>query len=450
MPEESPANDEEPASTLSLNVRVDSTRCEFCGEEIWIAEETCPFCGTDRTPGTEADAHIYRSRVAVFGAAAHAFREPSDATGVVPVSDWQYLRFLRDSRVLDTEQSDEAQRAVDGLDMSSPEKVRSREAREAAEAMARNAHRSRRVLRGLKSLRPSGRFAEVHPHFVAALDAHRTAFAEVVEGLVSWSVAEAQGHADAVQPALDTATEEINLARRKMDEAFPDGLVEDSAEERITSFVLGTLVSDPEDPADALNVGLGSVDGFMARGLEGYAYFSDLLSTPLEEMPEGVPQALYLLALILSGQEDPAGVLHRAGLFLEVLNGALRGEREAMLGAAVKVQQDLNEAAGILLALAPQVDRVLSTPDMTDDAVRDFVVQVYGRLLQARGQPAALRHVRSEGLPQRVGGHLRLGGFRGKASVAGRRRRRSGVRDRPGRCGNGSAQLGCAFRRAFS
>lgn len=365
-----------------MSVEADAARCASCGEEIWVAEATCPFCGAEREPGTEADAHLYRSRMAVFGPVADAFRRPIGTAGVVPVSDWQYLRFLRDSRVLDTGASTKAQEAINRLELSSPEKIRGRESREAAREMLRGAERFSQVLRSLRSLRPSGRFAEVHPHFVAAFDAHRRAFAEVAEGIVSWHPAEAQEHADAVQPAFDEAAEEIGLASGKMDAAFPEGLVDDSAEERILSFVLGTLEAEPEDLSDVLGLGLGSVDGFMSRGPEGYAYFSGLLSTPLDELPEGVPQTLYLLALLLSGQEDPAGVLDRAALVLEVLNGALYEDRGAMLGAAVKVQDDLNEAASVLLALSPQVVGILATPDLPDDAVRDFVVQAYGRLTE--------------------------------------------------------------------
>jgi hypothetical protein len=69
-------------------------------------------------------------------------------------------------------------------------------------------------------------------------------------------------------------------------------------------------------------------------------------------------------------------------MFLEVLNDALGKDRDAMLEAAVRVQDDLNEAAGVLLTLAPQVDRILAAPDMPDDAMRDFVARTYGRLTE--------------------------------------------------------------------
>jgi hypothetical protein len=115
-------NHEELTETLSLSVRADSTECTSCAEEIWIGQETCPFCDSKREPGTEAEAHLYRSRVAVFGPAADTFREPIGQTGSVPLSDWQYLQFIRDSRVLDTEQVDKMREAINELDLSSPEK----------------------------------------------------------------------------------------------------------------------------------------------------------------------------------------------------------------------------------------------------------------------------------------------------------------------------------------
>jgi hypothetical protein len=306
MTEKQADGQEEPTSTLSLSVHADSARCTSCGEDIWIAEGACPFCSADREPATEAEAHLYRSRIAVFGPIAEAFRRPIGTTGVVPVSDWQYLGFLRDSRILDTGESDRMQKAINGLDLSSPAKIRGNESKHAARVLLRGAERFRRVIRSLKSLRPSGRFGEIRPHLVTAFEAYRRAFTEVAEGVVSWHPAQAQAHADAVQPAFDEAAEEAEAASRKMGSAgCHEGLVDDSAQERILTFVLGTLKAEPEDLSDVLNLGLGSVDGFMSKGPEGYAYFSGPLSTPLEEMPEGVPQTLYLLALMLSGQEGP-------------------------------------------------------------------------------------------------------------------------------------------------
>ncbi len=85
---------------------------------------------------------------------------------------------------------------------------------------------------------------------------------------------------------------------------------------------------------------------------------------------------------MLSSQEDPAGVLDRAALFMEVLNGALSAEREAMLEVAVRVQDDLNEAASVLLNLTPQIEAILTTPNLPENAVKDFVVQTYGRLTE--------------------------------------------------------------------
>ena len=148
---------EEPTNTLSLSVSADSTGCTSCGKEVWIGEEACPFCGAPREVGTEAEAHLYRARIAIFGSIAEAFREPIASKSAVPVSDWQYLRFLLDSRVLDVETIDEMQAAMNRLDLSSPEKTRSKASKEAARVLLRSANRFRRVIGNLKSLKPGSK-----------------------------------------------------------------------------------------------------------------------------------------------------------------------------------------------------------------------------------------------------------------------------------------------------
>lgn len=367
---------------ISLTITGDDAECESCGEELWIGEAVCPSCNTPREPGTEADAHIYRAKVAVFGQIAEEMRAPLDGEATVPLSDWQYRTFLVDSRVLDAELPKRIIEAINRLDLSTPESIRSADSRQVVQEVLQGVRRLRRNIRNLRSLKPSDRSRGIHSHLLKTFEAYHRGFQEVAETLVAWSPDEIRSHATRIQPAFDEAAAEVRLVSREMDAAFPEGRIEDSGEERIMSFVLGTLEGEPKELADVLSLGLGSVDAFMSRGPEGYAYFSHLLSTPLEKLPEGIPQTLYLLALMLSGQEDPAGVLDRASLFLEVLNRALGEEREAMLEAAIRVQDDLNEAASVLLTLAPQVDRILSTPDLPEDALRDFIVQTYGRLTE--------------------------------------------------------------------
>jgi hypothetical protein len=150
----------------------------------------------------------------------------------------------------------------------------------------------------------------------------------------------------------------------------------------LSSFLIGTLDGEIEELTDLSQLGLGSFDAFMAPRDDGYRYFSGMLAAPLEDLPEGMPQVLYLLALMVGSQEDPAGILHRASMFVNVINEAVSIDREAMLAAAVDMQKDLNEAASILLTLAPQLEAMLSTPDMTAEALKDFIVGAYGRLTE--------------------------------------------------------------------
>ncbi len=74
-------------SDLSFQLKMDSIVCEGCGEELWIGADACPICGTTLQPGTEAEAHLYRSRVVIFKPLLERSREPV-STSVVPVTDW--------------------------------------------------------------------------------------------------------------------------------------------------------------------------------------------------------------------------------------------------------------------------------------------------------------------------------------------------------------------------
>ena len=150
----------------------------------------------------------------------------------------------------------------------------------------------------------------------------------------------------------------------------------------MASFLIGTVDGKIEELTDLSQLGLGSFDAFMAPRDDGYRYFSGMLATPLEDLPEGMPQVLYLLALMVGSQEDPAGILHRASMFVEVVNDAMAEDREVMLGVAVDAQKDMNEAASILLTLVPQVEAMLLTPGLAEEALKDFVVRAYGRLTE--------------------------------------------------------------------
>jgi hypothetical protein len=169
----------------------------------------------------------------------------------------------------------------------------------------------------------------------------------------------------------------------ELSKAYPDGLDDDTVEERLASFLLGTVDGEIESLTDLSQLGLGSFDAFMAPRDDGYRYFSGMLTTPLEDLAEGMPQVLCLLALMVGSQEDdPVGILHRASMFVGVVNEALVENREGLLAAAVDMQTDLNEASGILISLTPQVEAMLGSPGVTDEALKDFAIRMYGRLTE--------------------------------------------------------------------
>lgn len=126
----------------------------------------------------------------------------------------------------------------------------------------------------------------------------------------------------------------------------------------------------------------------MSRGPEGYRYFSDLLTVPLADLPDEMPPALYMLSLLLNELDDPVGIRKPASFFLDVLSDAYSAESRLMLEAAVKVQKSLGEAGAKLATLAPQVDALIKTPSLSVDALRTFLIGVYGSLTEG-----CFRHV---------------------------------------------------------
>ncbi len=150
---------------ISFTIPLDATTCESCDEGIWIGWEECPHCDTAREPGTENEAHLYRGRVDVFGSLVQATREV-DPTGVVPVTDVQYVRYIKGSRLFDAEQLEDVVEAANMLILEDVESTRSIETRKAAQRLMRAAERCHRLLMDLKSIKPTGRFAEAHPRII--------------------------------------------------------------------------------------------------------------------------------------------------------------------------------------------------------------------------------------------------------------------------------------------
>jgi hypothetical protein len=101
-------------SKLSLDFKLDSMICEDCNTELWIGAEACPVCGASLQPGTQSDAHLYRARIATFEPLLHRSREPVP-TSVVPVTDWQYLRYMQDTDLLDQTALTEITEAANAL-----------------------------------------------------------------------------------------------------------------------------------------------------------------------------------------------------------------------------------------------------------------------------------------------------------------------------------------------
>jgi hypothetical protein len=154
-----------------------------------------------------------------------------------------------------------------------------------------------------------------------------------------------------VQEALDEASEEMERVARLWEEVDAEEGFADSSEDRVERLLGPRAAGDIRSLSDLTAMGLGGFGGFLARGPEGYRYFSDLMRTPLEEMPQEVPAVLYVLALLVSSFDDPAGVRSRAALFLNVLHEARAQDPEAMLAAAVRVQGSLGEAGATLASV---------------------------------------------------------------------------------------------------
>lgn len=371
-------------SDLSLNLRLDSTVCGQCDTELWIGAEACPVCGVALQPGTESDAHLYRARVAIFEPLVRRSRR-STLTSVVPVTDWQYLRYMQDTDLLDSTVLTEITEAANALRLGSPSEIRSPENRAQTRRLILQADRCRRIILDLGALRPSGRFERVNPHLLEAFTCFLKMIEELAATLVAWDMDEATTHSSNIQRALDRASEELASARKEMQEVFPDGFVLEPPEEHITS-----LVGDPRLPSggelqtlgDLSSRGFDSFEQFMSRGPEGYRYFSDLLTVALADLPDEIPPALYMLSLLLNDLDDPVGIRKPASFFLDVLRDAYSAEPGLMLKAAVKVQKSLGEAGAKLATLAPQVDALMKVPGLPVDALRTFLIGVYGDLTE--------------------------------------------------------------------
>lgn len=367
-------------SRLRFSVTFDEVACGACGATLWIGDDACHVCGTGRRPGGEAEAHLYRARVSTFGPFLDSCREPS-ITSAVPVTDAQYLSYTSGTDLLDERMLHDVSEAASSLELRTPSDIRGPITRTAAKRLIRHADRYRRILLDLKALRPSGRFEGVNPHLVAAFEAFLETLRRVAKMLVAWSPEEAKEHAASTQPALDRASGELGAARERMTEAFPGGLGKDTPEERVASLLGGGVRLPHGGELRTLGnlaaAGFEGFEQFMARGPEGYRYFSDLLHVPLRELPTEVPPALYLLSLLLNDLDDPVGIRRPASYFLEVLGDAHTAKRKLMLEAAVKVQGSLAEAGATLTTLAPQVEALLNTPGIPEDALRSFLIGVY-------------------------------------------------------------------------
>ncbi|MEJ7632085.1 MAG: hypothetical protein WKF28_06220 [Rubrobacteraceae bacterium] len=371
-------------SDLSFQLKMDRVACPGCGEELWIGAEVCLDCGAALQPGTESDAHLYKSRVTVFGPLLEGSRRPAP-TSTVPVTDWQYLRYMRDTDLLDATPLSETARIASALKLETPSEIRDPENRAGTERLIRHADRYRRIVLDLGALRPSGRFDEVNPHLLAAFAAFLELIEELAATLVAWTPTEARAHASAMQAALDRASAELASTAEKMGEAFPESLVPDPPEERITSLVGDTRLpsgGELQTLGDLSSMGVGSFEQLMSRGPEGYKYFSDLLTVPFDDLPAEMPPALYMLSLLLNGLEDPIGIRRPASFFLDVLRDAYSAEPKLMLEAAVKVQKSLGEAGATLATLAPQVDALSKASGLSADVLRDFLISVYGKLTE--------------------------------------------------------------------
>lgn len=370
---------------ISVSIAVEVAWCDECGAYAEVGAEYCPGCGDVVDVDWEEKAHLYRARREVFGRLAEALEEPPESAAMVPVTERQYLRFINGSHVLSAEPYGRMTKLINRLDLSDPSTIRGSETREASGVLYQDALKLRRLITELKSLKPYGVFAEPHGHLISAFEAYHEYFRELADALLARGPSEVEIHKQAAQMQIDLAGRELGAFEEVFDElskAFPGGLADDTVEERLASFLLGTVDGDLDKLNDLGQLGLGSFDAFMAPRDDGYRYFSEMLTSPLEELPEGMPQVLYLLAIMVGSQEDPAGILHRSSMFVDVVNEALEKEREAMLSAAVDMQKDLNEASSILISLTPQVEAMLDSPGVTEEALLNFAIGVYGRLAE--------------------------------------------------------------------
>lgn len=370
-------------SDISLSFPLDDAICEQCGAKLWIGDDVCDECNATHRPGTEAEAHLYRSRGAIFGPLLKRSKSPVP-TSIVPVTDQQYLRYMLDTDLLDPTPISETTEAANALKLGTPSEIRSPENRAETKRLLRIADRYRRILLDLGAMRPSGRFDEINPHLQTSFKAFLRMVEELAATLTSWRPEEARMHSAAIQAALDKASDELAAARRKMEEAFPEDLEKDLPEERVASLV-GTRLPEGgelQTLGDISSMGFDSFEQFMSHGSEGYGYFSDLLTVPFAELPDEMPPALYLLSLLLNEMEDPVGIRKPASFFLDVLRDAHSENPKLMLNAAVRIQESLGEAGATLVTLAPQVDALLRTPTLSADVLRAFLIGVYGNLTE--------------------------------------------------------------------
>lgn len=368
---------------IEMNFPLDATECEQCGEAIWLGWDRCPHCGRSRQPGDIAQAHLYRARRDIFGPIARDLSDPGASKSKVPLTDQQYLSFVNGSGILSVDPAERMREAVNAFELETPESTRSVETRKATHRLAEGGRRIRRTIRSLSAVRPSGEFADAHPHLLEAWKAYLGAFREAVEAPLSWRPEDAQRHAEAVQEQIDEAASQIEAFADEFDRVTSRlDTLQDTIEDRMFSLVFGTLEKAPQEITDIADLGIGSVEAFLTPRRSGYDYFADLLETPYENLPNGMPQVLYLLALLVGGSDDPAGVLDRARLFKEVMDDALGKDRDAMLEAAVRAQESLNEASSVMVTLVPQSERIFSDPDLPADALRDFVADAYARLTE--------------------------------------------------------------------
>ena len=333
-----------------------------------------------RSPTLTSTAHVLPS----FEPLVRRSRRPT-LTSVVPVTDWQYLRYMQDTDLLDSTVLTEITEAANALMLGSPSEIRSPENRTQTRRLILQADRCRRIILDLGALRPSGSFEGVNPHLLEAFTCFLKMIEELAATLVAWDMDEATRHSSNIQRALDRASEELASARKEMQDVFPEGFVLEPPEEHITRLVGDSRLpsgGELQTLGDLSSRGFDGFEQFMSRGQEGYRYFSDLLTVAFADLPDEIPPALYMLSLLLNELDDPVGIRKPASYFLDVLRDAYSAEPGLMLKAAVKVQKSLGEAGAKLATLAPQVDALTKVPGLPVDALRTFLIGVYGDLTE--------------------------------------------------------------------